>query len=203
MPATGVPVRIAAPADSGPAGQRRRQLARRRRRGTGSRGAGRAWPAASRTRRCTGASGGRVGVGGVAGQQQPGRLAAEQLLAHAGGGQQREPQQPQRLGGADAPQQLRRAADGRERGEERAQQRLLDASPLPAQAQPRLAVARVVGVEPRARCARRRGTGPRRRRRPGSAGGRARRARAPSAGRVLQVEGRAAPARPRRAGRTR
>ena len=49
---------------------------------------------------------GHVGVRGVAREQQPGRGPAEPLLAHPRGGQQEEPEEPQRVGRADPAQEL-------------------------------------------------------------------------------------------------
>ena len=140
------PVRICAPAGGGAPGERGRQLA----------------AAADRHREPTlltdhgqqpaddAAAGGirrRVGVHGVAGHQQPGGLGAEQFLPHASSQQQQEPGQPQRLRGADPAQQLGGPAHRRERGEQRAQQRIGDPFPLLAQRQPGRAIARTVLFE--------------------------------------------------------
>jgi hypothetical protein len=88
-----------------------------------------------------------VGVRGVAGQQQPGRLAAEQLRGHPAGRQGQEPRGAQQFGGAQPPRQPHRAADRRERGEQRAQHQVAELVPVLAQPQPGLAVTGVVGVQ--------------------------------------------------------
>ena len=85
----------------------------------------------------------RVGVRGVAREQQPRPLTREQLLAHPLRRQQQEPGEPERLGRADRPQHRRRTAHRRERREQRPQHRATDGVPLPAQREPRVAVARV------------------------------------------------------------
>ena len=144
----------------------------------------------------------RVRVRGVAREQQPGTFAREQFLAHPLRRQQEEPGEAQRFGRADRPQQRHRAADRRERREERAQHRVADRVPLPAQLEPRVAVARVLLGQ--ARCRRlpvaEQERGAFRRRVAGD--GRAPPGRATRAARAPPDPAPAGPATPRRGGRT-
>ncbi|NCL73395.1 hypothetical protein AIIKEEIJ_00832 [Rhodococcus sp. YH1] len=90
---------------------------------------------------------GGVGVHGVAEQQQPRVLTAEQFLGHPAGGQRQHPHEAQCVRGAEPADQPRRAAHRWKRLEQGAQEGLTDALPLLGQADPGGPVAGVAPFE--------------------------------------------------------
>ena len=89
-----------------------------------------------------------VGVHGVPREQQPGGLAAEELLTHPLRGEGEEAGEPQRSPAPDPRQKLHRAAHGWERAEQRPQEGLFDVVPLAAQLQPRQPISRMGSTQP-------------------------------------------------------